>query len=38
MSLPTHKVRGYQESLGCVLTAVALLAVVITLLAHWLSP
>jgi hypothetical protein len=37
MSLPTHKVRGYQESLGCLLTVVGVLAVAITLVAHWLS-
>jgi hypothetical protein len=37
MSLPTHKVRGYQESLGCLLTVVGALAVAITLIAHWLS-
>jgi hypothetical protein len=36
MSLPTSKVRGYQESLGCVLTFVALLAVAIALLTRWL--
>jgi hypothetical protein len=36
MSLPTDKVRGYQESLGCVLTFIAILAIVITLLARWL--
>ena len=36
MTLPTSKVRGYQESLGCVLTFVALLAVTIALLTRWL--
>jgi hypothetical protein len=37
MSLPVHKVRGYQESLGCLLVTVVVLAVAITLAAHWLS-
>jgi hypothetical protein len=37
MSLPANKVRGYQESLGCLLTFVGVLAVAITLVAHWLS-
>jgi hypothetical protein len=37
MSLPTQRVRGYQESLGCLLTVVGVLAVAITLVAHWLS-
>jgi hypothetical protein len=36
MSLPTGKVRGYQESLGCVLTFVALMAVAIALVTRWL--
>ena len=36
MTLPTSKVRGYQESLGCVLTFVALLAIAITLVSRWL--
>jgi hypothetical protein len=36
MSLPADKVRGYQESLGCVLTFVALLAIAITLVSRWL--
>jgi hypothetical protein len=36
MTLPTSKVRGYQESLGCVLTFVTLLAVTIVLLTRWL--
>jgi hypothetical protein len=37
MPLPTNKVRGFQENLGCLLTAVVVLAVAITLVAHWLS-
>jgi hypothetical protein len=37
MSLPAHKVRGYQENLGCLLLVIVVLAVAITLLAHWLS-
>jgi Tfp pilus assembly protein PilX len=37
MSLPANKVRGFQESLGCVLTFVVVMAIVITLLARWLS-
>jgi hypothetical protein len=37
MPLPTHKVRGFQENLGCLLTFVAVLAVAITVVAHWLS-
>jgi hypothetical protein len=36
MTLPTLKTRGYQESLGCVLTLVVLLALAITLLTRWL--
>jgi hypothetical protein len=37
MTLPTNKVRGLQENLGCLLTFVFVLAIAITLLAHWLS-
>jgi uncharacterized membrane protein len=36
MTLRTSKARGYQESLGCVLTFVALLAVTIAMLTRWL--
>jgi hypothetical protein len=38
LPLPTNKTRGYQESLGCVLTAVVVvLASAITLLGYWPS-
>jgi hypothetical protein len=37
MPLPANKVRGFQENLGCLLTLVVALAVVITLVAQWLS-
>jgi hypothetical protein len=38
MSPHENKTRGWQESTGCMLAVIVLLAITITLVARWVSP